>query len=192
MSDHATSTPGPRPGPTAGHEPGADPAPGVDDQPLPPDHPVVLAMPRKRVAAGVLFVRDDGAVLLVHPTYKPGWEVPGGLAEVDEPPRAAARREIAEELGLDVAPGRLLAVDWAAPGRLPCDGIMFLYAAEVPDTAAIVLQPEELDRWAWCARADLPRLLPPEKARRVSAALAAAASGTVAELQDGHPVGPEV
>ena len=40
-------------------------------------------------------------VLLVNPNYKPDWDLPGGMAEANEPPIDAARRELREELGLD-------------------------------------------------------------------------------------------
>jgi 8-oxo-dGTP diphosphatase len=55
-----------------------------------------------RVAAGVLFRDAVGRVLLVKPTYKDGWEIPGGYVEAGESPRAAAAREVKEELGLAV------------------------------------------------------------------------------------------
>ena len=42
--------------------------------PLPP------GTARPVVAAGAVFRDDAGRVLLVHPTYKPGWDVPGGTA----------------------------------------------------------------------------------------------------------------
>ncbi|MGW6244366.1 NUDIX domain-containing protein [Streptomyces roseolus] len=38
-------------------------------------------LPRKRVAAGVLFFDDAGRVLLVDPVYKEPWEIPGGAVE---------------------------------------------------------------------------------------------------------------
>jgi ADP-ribose pyrophosphatase YjhB (NUDIX family) len=42
--------------------------------------------------------------------------VPVALIPVGQSPRAACRREVAEELGLDRPPGRVLAVDWV-PAR---------------------------------------------------------------------------
>ena len=54
-----------------------------------------------RVAAGALFFDDAGRVLLVHPTYKDTWDIPGGYVERGESPAAACRRELQEELGLD-------------------------------------------------------------------------------------------
>lgn len=66
-----------------------------------------------RVAAGVLFNDGNGRVLLVNPTYKKGWEIPGGYVEIGESPRAAAIREVKEELDLDIDVRNLLVLDWA-------------------------------------------------------------------------------
>lgn len=54
-----------------------------------------LALPRKRVAAGVLYLDTEGRLLLVDPVYKTDWEIPGGAVEKNESPRAGAMREIA-------------------------------------------------------------------------------------------------
>jgi ADP-ribose pyrophosphatase YjhB (NUDIX family) len=48
------------------------------------------------MAAGVLLFDADGRVLLVEPTYKPYWELPGGVVEADESPHTAACRELKE------------------------------------------------------------------------------------------------
>ena len=54
--------------------------------------------PAKRMGAGALL-RDAQDRVLVQPSYKPGWEVPGGVVEQIESPRAACSREPTEELG---------------------------------------------------------------------------------------------
>ena len=59
-------------------------------------------MATPRVAAGALFSDESGRVLLVKPTYKKTWDIPGGYVEPGESPRAACIREIREELGLSV------------------------------------------------------------------------------------------
>lgn len=46
-------------------------------------------MATPRVAAGVLIRDAAGRILLVKPTYKDGWEIPGGYVEPDESPAAA-------------------------------------------------------------------------------------------------------
>ena len=59
------------------------------------------------VGVGVAVV-NDGQLLLVQRGHDPGkglWAVPGGKVEFGEPMREAARREVAEETGLDVRVG---------------------------------------------------------------------------------------
>lgn len=72
-------------------------------------------MPRKRLIAHVLMRSPDGRVLLCETQFKADWELPGGIVEAGEAPRLGAVREVREELGIDIVPGRLLAVDWMPP-----------------------------------------------------------------------------
>ena len=48
---------------------------------------------RKRVGADVILRDGAGRLLLVDPRYKPDWDLPGGMAEANEAPHEAARRE---------------------------------------------------------------------------------------------------
>jgi 8-oxo-dGTP pyrophosphatase MutT (NUDIX family) len=161
----------------------------VDPEPNPVPDEVWAALPRKRVGAGVVLLDGAGRVLLVEPTYKPGWETPGGMVEANESPRAAAARECQEEIGVGVEVGRLLVVDWVSAGRRPDDGLMLLYAGGPVDTGRIVLQGDELRSWRWCGSAELAERTTPIMARRLAAAVAALDSGATVELEDGHPVG---
>jgi 8-oxo-dGTP pyrophosphatase MutT (NUDIX family) len=148
-------------------------------------------LPRKRVAAAVLFTDGDGRVLLVEPTYKEHWEVPGGCVEVDEAPYAAAVREVKEELGLSVTPGRLLVVDWAPPLPGRPDGIMLLFDGGTlgpSATAGIQLPPDELRSWAWCTPAETSQRASGLLTRRVAASLQALHTGATMYLENGDPV----
>ncbi|MFE6857162.1 NUDIX domain-containing protein [Nocardia sp. NPDC057668] len=148
----------------------------------------IAGLPRKRMGAGAVFVDSEDRVLLVEPTYKDHWELPGGVVEAGESPLAAVVREVGEELGLVVSMGRLLVVDWVPPGRYPSDGVMFLYDGGVLDpeqSAAIVLQEAELRSWAWCDADEAVERLPALLARRVVAARAARHSGRTDYLENG-------
>lgn len=73
------------------------------------------ALPRKRLIAHVLMRDTEGRVLLCETTFKPDWELPGGIVEPGESPRNGAIREVREELGIDHPIGRPLVVDWLPP-----------------------------------------------------------------------------
>lgn len=124
-----------------------------------------------RVAAGALFV-DEGRVLLVHPTYKETWDLPGGYVERGESPAAACRREVREELGIDRAPLSLAAVDWA-PHEREGDKLLFLFDCGPlgSDEAAISLDGVEIDGLHWVPEDELDQYLIGRLARRVRAVL---------------------
>jgi len=149
------------------------------------------SLPRKRMAAAVLLFDDVGRVLLVEPTYKPHWDLPGGVVEFGESPLEAGCREVKEELGLDVAPLRLVAVDWVPPRPERSEGLITVFDGGVlpPEQAAgIALPPEELRSCAFVDPADVRRLLSPLLARRVEACLAAlAVRGGPVYLENGVP-----
>lgn len=140
-------------------------------------------------AAGALFLDGAGRVLLVEPTYKPTWEIPGGGVEPGETPRAACVRELREELGLTLEPGRLLVVDWAP--REGVDRVLFVFdggALGAAQEAAIRLPADELASWAYVPVPEVPERAAPWLARRITAALAARAAGVTRYLEFGVPV----
>src|SRR5438477_3570465 len=85
-------------------------------------------MARPLVAAGALFTDAAERILMVRPTYKKHWDIPGGYVEPGESPRAACEREVREELGLTVQVGPLLVVDWA-PAEDEGDKILYIFDA---------------------------------------------------------------
>jgi 8-oxo-dGTP diphosphatase len=157
---------------------------------LPPDQ-YVASLARKRMAAGALFRDGTGRVLLVDPTYKETWDLPGGAVEAEESPHAACRREVGEELGLDRPPGRVLAVDWVPSRPERPEGLIVVYDGGVLSAEVIaaiaVADDEELAGFAFVSKDEVPALVTPLLARRIAACLAAADAGTVAALENGSP-----
>jgi 8-oxo-dGTP diphosphatase len=126
-----------------------------------------------RVAAGVLIRDGSDRVLLVKPTYKDGWEIPGGYVEPGESPKQAAAREAREELGTDVVVGRLLVIDWA-PHPDEGDKMLFIFdggSLTQPLHERVVLEAAELDRVEFASAAELADYLPPRLLARVRSAL---------------------
>ncbi|MCF3147578.1 NUDIX hydrolase [Streptomyces platensis] len=152
----------------------------------------IAGLPRVIAGAATLFRDAEGRLLLVEPNYRDTWILPGGTVESDagESPRQAARRETAEEIGLDIEPGALLVVDWVrGKDRPPL--VSYLYDGGVLDAAqlsAIRVQESELLSWRMVHWDEAQTLVNREIALRVGAALKALAAGRgPAELEDGVP-----
>ncbi len=145
------------------------------------------------LAAGVLLFDEEDRVLLVDPTYKPGWEFPGGVVERGEAPARAGMREVTEELGieLDRVP-RLLVVDWEPPRPPGFGGLRLLFdGGRLPggDAGQVLLPGSELRGWRFVGESEAAKLLPPPRYERLRWALRARERGTVLNLESGIPVG---
>lgn len=142
-------------------------------------------LPRRRLAAGVVIRDHDGGVCLVEPTYKDRWILPGGTVEADESPAQGAAREVREELGVDLAVGRLLATTWVPPQPDDPHGALLLdYDGGVVGTdvtAAFVLQSSELASYRFVPADAVSAWASSRTARRVEAALEALTTGGVVE-----------
>ncbi|MEU9155377.1 NUDIX hydrolase [Streptomyces sp. NPDC048417] len=149
-------------------------------------------MARPRMAAGALFFNADEHVLLVQPSYKPMWEIPGGYVEHAESPLAACRREVGEELGITPPIGILLAVDWA-PSDAEGDKVLYVFdGGELTreDFASIKVAPDELLTAEFFPSEQLDELLVPRLSRRVKAAIASRANGGPVYLEHGEQPRP--
>jgi len=144
---------------------------------------------RKRVSADVILRDAHGRILLVDPKYKPDWDLPGGMAEANEPPADAVRRELREELGLNLHVGDLLCVDWVSPHGPWDDLVNFIFDGGVLDErtiASLRLTDDELRAYDLFDEGQVKERLRPYVWRRVCVALEALATGRARYLQDGY------
>lgn len=116
--------------------------------------------PKKLVGAKIVLRSTNGNILLVKPTYKPTWQLPGGVVEAGESPLAAAVREIREETGLvcDRANARLTEVI----ARTSEDTllIMYEYTKTIDEAQELAIQLEELEAYEWVAPGKVAERLP--------------------------------
>lgn len=145
--------------------------------------------PRKRVSADAVLRNVAGGVLLVNPTYKPDWDLPGGMAEANEPPNVAVERELREELGLNVRMGDLLCVDWVSPHGPWDDLLAFVFDGgelSPEQSERLSVDDDELAEFAFCDVEQAKTRLRPYTWRRLAAALAASSTGRTRYLHDGY------
>lgn len=115
--------------------------------------------PKKKVAGKLVIWSDKGKVLLVKPTYKKGWQFPGGAVEVGESPTAGLIREIKEETNLVIHESDILTV--GVTYHVPTDCVILLYELqiELPEDSAIELQAEEIEAYKFVDMKEVPKLV---------------------------------
>lgn len=112
--------------------------------------------PSFTVGAMCFIERADGALLLVRHSYRERWGVPGGLLQKGEDVEEGARREVREEVGLEVTLlGEPAVVVDASPQRVD----VIFRARPVDDAdSEVVLGSAEIIEARWFAHEQLPEL----------------------------------
>lgn len=112
------------------------------------------APPRKQILVAAAVVLRAGRVLLtqrkVGSHLAGAWEFPGGKVEPDEDPRDAVRRELREELGVEIEAGDILDVTFH---RYPEKSVLLLFYEASLSAASPEPQPLDVADLMW-ARAD--------------------------------------
>jgi 8-oxo-dGTP diphosphatase len=151
---------------------------------------VDLELPAIPASAGALIFDRAGRLLILKPTYKSGWTIPGGVMEADgETPWEACQREVREETGIEVRRGRLACMDFRRPRPDNPGGIRFLFdcgAVGDRDLAGIVIQAEEISEYRFTPLPEALSLLRGPIRRRVKAATRG--GRRLVYLEDGRPV----
>lgn len=153
-----------------------------------PDLAYYASLPRTRGAAAALLLDDLGRVLLVKPTYKEGWFLPGGVIELGESPLTACVRECEEELGFVPRLDGMVCVDWGSP-RDGVDAVnVFVFAGTVTadEVSAIRLPPDELSDHVLVAPEKVPEFAPTHISRRMEPSLRGMAEARAIYLEDGR------
>jgi 8-oxo-dGTP diphosphatase len=125
-----------------------------------PEKQWLTMQPKKLVGAKVVIKSADGNVLLVKPTYKPTWQLPGGVVEASESPRSAAVREICEEIGLVCEDTKMKLTDIVFRSDQDVLLVMYELVDAQDETAQLQLQNSELEAYEWVAPDKVAQRLP--------------------------------
>jgi 8-oxo-dGTP diphosphatase len=124
-----------------------------------------MTKPVLLVAAAALVDRDDRVLLARRPEGKPMaglWEFPGGKIGAGEAPEAALRRELKEELGIEVCETCLAPFTFASHAYADFHLLMPLFLCRNWEGEVTALEGQEL-KWVRANRlADYP--MPPADA----------------------------
>ena len=148
-------------------------------------------LPRKRAIAQMLVRDPEDRVLMCQLTYKPDWDLPGGVVEVEESPRLGVTRELEEELGVVIPARELLLTDWLPPWSGWEDALCLVFDGGVHDAALpqrMVREEREIRDVEFCTLEQVRERATDFTARRVEAALARAHGGGAAFAESGRPV----
>lgn len=145
-------------------------------------------LPRKRIGAGVLLLNRRGELLIVKPTYKNHWSVPGGVVDENESPREAVIRETKEETGLKLSRCRLLSVDYKSADGFKGDGLQFVFYGGTLSPSQIKhikLPAAELSEYRFLPVKEACRLVSSKLGRRILKSLGGALKrGKILYLED--------
>ncbi len=131
------------------------------------------SLPKKRIGAcALLFYKHD--LLIVQPTYNPGWILPGGTVEAEESPLEGLHREIQEELQIRIEPTILLSIDYISNRDVKGEYVQFLFACKdltENQVQNIKLPLYELNDFKFAPIEQALKLLVPAVAKRVESTL---------------------
>ncbi len=118
-----------------------------------------MSVQKPEAGCGAAIRDDTGRLLLIQRLREPeagAWGLPGGKIDFGEPAMETARREIAEELGIEIEILRLACIaetinrgdgrHWIAP----------VYEARITSGEPKILEPEKHRGWGWFDCAALP------------------------------------
>ncbi len=128
---------------------------------------------RFTVTAGALIFNDAGEVLLFKHRFRAGsgWGIPGGFLEAGEQPEEAVRRELREEVGLEVRQVEIFASrTFKRPRQVE---ILFRCRANAEVKPLTI----EVERAEWFSTRSLPAGLPQDQRLLIERATAYGANG---------------
>ncbi|RJR14485.1 NUDIX hydrolase [Candidatus Parcubacteria bacterium] len=146
-------------------------------------------LPKKRMGAGALMFNDKDELLLVKPSYKEHWSIPGGVVDAEESPRNACVREVEEEIGIRPTAIKFLCVDYYPTTDGKGENIQFIFFGgrlNSRQISQIRIDGKEILEYTFVPRDSAISMLGPRLAKRLSKSLEALDRNSPVYLEGGE------
>ena len=134
---------------------------------------VRVTNPKFTVTAAGIVQNHEGKVLLIKHRFRPGsdWGIPGGFLENGEQPDGALRRELREEISLELEQMRLFTVRTFRRQK-QIEVVFVASTSDVPQPKSM-----EVERVEWFSSDALPAGLPTDQKKLIESVLRVGAKG---------------
>lgn len=146
-------------------------------------------LPKKRMGAGALVLDQKNRIVIVNPSYKKQWALPGGVVEKNESPKKACEREVEEELGIKLKVTKLLCIDYISRTKQKNENLQFVFYCgklNKNQIAKIKVPKDELLGFRFVDIKTALKLLRPKIRRRLPKCIKALNNNTTAYLENGR------
>lgn len=130
------------------------------------------------MGSGVFFFDNDGKLFLLNLTYKNHWNIPGGVVDADESPRAAAIREVREEIGLHKTDLEFVCVHYKPGATEKLESLQFIFFGGVlseDEIHKIQLQEDEVSEFGFFSEEEAMQIVSGSMQKRLKACFQAIA-----------------
>lgn len=145
-------------------------------------------LPKKRMGVGVLFFNENDELLILKPTYKNYWSIPGGIIDKNESPQKAGIREVKEEIGLDLKNPRFLCIEYI-PDLGKDENLQFIFYGGILDSTQIEnikINNEEISDYKFLKLEEAQKILSEKLKNRIPLCLDALKKKTAIYLEDSN------
>lgn len=106
----------------------------------------IKTLAKRHTASGAFIFNEKNQLLILKPSYKDGWNLPGGVTDEFESPYQTIIRECKEEVNLDVKIKDLVLIDYSLKtiDDFEHDYIEFYFTVSVENLSDIQIDNEEI------------------------------------------------
>ena len=154
-------------------------------------------LPKKTIGTGALIFNQDKKILIVKPTYRDCWSFVGGIIEDFESPSNGLKREVKEEVGLNVYVVKPLVIEHLTKHNQEkqSESIQILFLCELAENenfSNIVLDEDEIAEYKFVHVNEAMNMISRRSANRLKAGLKSLEKDTLIYLENKYCINERI